>query len=129
MTPEIIQSISRSAAIARDNYGGSDKWLNMYADDVETLLHYWEQAEAFILALSAKAPGVTFAGNPKQYVDSVIYNHIEDRLNKCLPDSLNRSLEERIAGLLDRANREADIAVRLRVRCEELKPGSSSDIG
>jgi hypothetical protein len=79
-------------------------------------------------ALAEKAPQVTYAGNAEQYVDSVIYNHIEDRLDKILPDSLNRGLEERIQLLIDRANREADIAVRLRNRCEEIKAGSSSDI-
>jgi hypothetical protein len=82
----------------------------------------------FLAALSSKAPGVAFAGNVRQYVDAVIYNHIEARLHAVLPDSLNRSLEERIQLLADRANREAELAVKLRNLCEELKPGSSSNL-
>jgi len=45
-----------------------------------------------------------------------------------LLDSLNRPLPERINGLMERASREAEIAVKLRNRLEEIKPGSSSDI-
>lgn len=45
-----------------------------------------------------------------------------------IPDSLNRPLVERIKGLAERANNEAEIAVKLRNRLEEIKPGSSSDI-
>ena len=45
-----------------------------------------------------------------------------------IPDSLSRPLVDRIKGLAERADREAAIAVKLRNRLEEIKPGSSSDI-
>ena len=45
-----------------------------------------------------------------------------------LPDSAHRSLTERIRLLMERANNEAAIAVKLRSRLEEIQPGSSSDI-
>jgi hypothetical protein len=45
-----------------------------------------------------------------------------------LPDGLGRLLPERISLLLERANREAEIAAKLRNRLEKMKPGSSSDI-
>jgi hypothetical protein len=45
-----------------------------------------------------------------------------------LPDGLHRPLPERITLLLERANNEATIAVKLRNRLEKIQPGSSSDI-
>ena len=45
-----------------------------------------------------------------------------------LPDGAHRSLTQRIRLLLERANNEAGIAVKLRDRLEEIQPGSSSDI-
>ena len=60
----------------------------------------WE----WVGALEHLDRGVAFAGNPKQYVDAVL------------------------APLLERANREAHLAVKLRNLCEELKPGSSSHL-
>ena len=45
-----------------------------------------------------------------------------------LPDSMGRSLAERIQLLKERADSESSVAVKLRNRLEEIKPGSSSDI-
>lgn len=42
-------------------------------------------------------------------------------------DAFKAGLSE-YSGVLERANREAALAVRLRDLCEALKPGSSSDI-
>jgi hypothetical protein len=48
-----------------------------------------------------------------------------DEVRKCceiLPDSLNRPLSERIRLLLERAERESQLAVRLHRRLEEVDP-------
>lgn len=47
---------------------------------------------------------IAFAGDPKAYVSAVL------------------------APLIERADREATLAVKLRNLCEELKPGSSSHL-
>jgi hypothetical protein len=79
------------------------------------------QAQEFISALSARSRHTAWAGNPAQFVDSVINNL--DEVDDILPDSLNRPLVERIRLLLERANREAELAVKLRKRVEELEAG------
>lgn len=77
-----------------------------------------------------------FRRSPGTAVDKVanlvaFFQTNADELQKsyaAIPDSLNRSLPERIRLVLDNLKRESEIAVKLRQRCEELKPGSSSDI-
>lgn len=70
----------------------------------------------FLSALGERAPTIAYAGNARQYVDAVINNLAE--VDAILPDSLGRSLVERIRLLLERANREAALAVELR-QCAE----------
>jgi len=70
------------------------------------------QAQELISALAAHSHQTAYADNPAQFVDSVINNL--DEVDAILPDSLNRSLAERIRLLLERANREAALAVKLR---------------
>lgn len=65
-------------------------------------------ADEWLAALAERAPQITYAGNPRQFVDSVIAHVLQP--------------------WKERAERESQIAIRLRNRCEELKPGSSSDI-
>jgi len=66
----------------------------------ETMKIDWE----WIQALHKIDSQVAFTGDRAQYVDSVL------------------------APLLERADREAALAVKLRNLCEELKPGSSSHL-
>lgn len=47
-------------------------------------------------------------------------NMVTTQLEALLPDSLNRTMAERIQLLLDRAKREADLGVRLRQKLEEV---------
>ncbi len=58
----------------------------------------------WIAAFERVDTSIAFGGDPGQYVDSVL------------------------APLIERANREAALAVKLRNLCEELKPGSSSHL-
>lgn len=76
-----------------------------------------EQHQRLITALAARSPQTTWTGDPEQFVDSVINNLAE--VDAVLPDSLNRSLTERIRLLLERANREATLAVELRQKLEQ----------
>jgi RNA polymerase subunit RPABC4/transcription elongation factor Spt4 len=61
-----------------------------------------EQQQQLISALAIRSPNATWTGNAEQFVDCVM-NNLAD-VDRVLPDSLNRSLVERIQGLLDRAN-------------------------
>jgi len=71
-----------------------------------------DQQFTLLAALAARSRQTCYAGDPFQYVDSVINNL--DEVDAILPDSLNRPLVERIKLLLERANREAALAVELR---------------
>lgn len=73
--------------------------------------------------------GSTAAESMRQFVE--FYQAQVKELQEAytvLPDGLNRPLRNRIEMLTERANSEAYLAVKLRQRLEELKPGSSSDI-
>ena len=73
----------------------------------------------FLSALGEHARTVAYTGNARQYVNAVINNL--DEVDAILPDSLGRPLVERIRGLLERANREASLAVELRERAESAE--------
>lgn len=97
------------------------KWLdpNCNENGCQSLV-LRESYQELITALAMHSKQMTYAGNGKQFVDAVINNL--DEVDDILPDSLNRPLVERIKGLLERANREAKLAVefnKARERAEE----------
>ena len=86
------------------------KWLdpNCNENGCQSLV-LRESYQELITALAMHSKQMTYAGNAKKFVDAVINNL--DEVDAILPDSLNRTLVERIKGLLERANREAKLAV------------------